>query len=57
MKQGDKVNTEHGKGVIVAIEKFNTFNRYGVDLENNPFWFQVPHYFKHELTLLEDKNV
>ena len=56
-KIGDKVNTEHGKGVIVAIEKYNHFNRYSVELEKNPFKFPVAYFFNEEIILAEEENV
>ncbi|MFA5715042.1 MAG: hypothetical protein WC998_04850 [Candidatus Paceibacterota bacterium] len=54
MKITDKVETPHGPGVIVDIEKHNKFNRYGVKLDVNPFTFPVAYYFEKDLK--QEKN-
>lgn len=50
MKIGDKVNTEDGPGVIVAIENPDgRSKRYAVKLDEPLLFDFIPHYFEHEL--------
>jgi hypothetical protein len=58
MKKGDIVNTPNGKGVIVDTEEYSRIgsNRYGVKLENNPFWYPVAYYFTNEITKHENQT-
>ncbi len=49
MKKGERIETPHGPGEIVDIEKHNKFNRYGVKLDVNPFTFPVAYYFEKDL--------
>lgn len=50
IKKGSIVLTEFGKGVIVDIEVYNRFSRYGVKLDNNPFRFTPVYFFEYEIT-------
>ena len=49
MKIGLEVQTVFGKGIITDIEYYNHFNRYGVELFYNPFWYNPVYFFKHEI--------
>ena len=52
---GKEIMTPHGKGIVVAEEIFRMCERWGVQLENNPFSFPVAFYFKNETKSLNKK--
>lgn len=49
-KLGSTVETPHGRGKVTAEEVFRTCERWGVELENNPFNYPIAFYFKREVT-------
>lgn len=53
MKLGDRVTTEHGDGAIIDVEHYSRIdggiNRYGVELDSNPFFYPVAYYWPKEI--------
>ena len=53
MKIGQEIETPNGKGTIVDVEYYHRLNgginRYGVELESNPFSYSPVYYFQDEL--------
>lgn len=56
MKNGDRVETPQGKGTIVDAEAYSRIDdkRYGIKLDDNPFFYPVAYYWTHEIT--KDEN-
>lgn len=54
--EGSLVNTPYGRGKVVMVEHYNRLNgginRYGVELESNPFTFPVVCFFEDEVEAL-----
>ncbi len=51
---GDSVKTIHGSGIICNIEYYSRveggINRYGVKLEESPFFYPIAYFWPKELS-------
>lgn len=53
---GSVVFTPNGKGIIKDIEHYSRIeggiNRYGIELEQSPFFYPIAYYWPHEVSAL-----
>jgi len=57
IKIGATVETEHGKGVVVKVERYKFFRRWAVLYDKSPFSFNPVWYHHDKLKLINENEI